>query len=1850
MMNRDEALRAQQIGQRHMQQGNYAKAVKFLEKSQSMFDSAQTRELLAKAKRGPEPAAANATGARRRPAAAAPASASSTASRKPAVTEPPKDTRPYTAEQLRIVQEITRCKELYAMLGLSRGASAAELKKAYRKKAVKVHPDKNSAPGADEAFKSINRAFSILSDDQKRAEYDQYGETSDNPAQYARRYHHDDFDPTDIFREVFGAQFGASMGGPGVRMYNFGPGGMHRHGPRGGPGGGPAGGNSLMQFLPLLLLFLMSFVTLPMQQESVFSLRPTQKFPRVLSTHEFDIYPDISFYVSQSTAREWARNPTLRRETEKEVQTAYVADLSQKCDTDKKKYRSNRNRGNGDPKSCIDLQKCEEFVAHQRSLRALFSFHQSSRYPILHKTLEPDVFKNIEFFVPHHVHKSWKTNPETRKQVERRVQKVYERNLDETCFLSQMQRRYRDPSSCGLLKKIRKFNEEQLTKFSSQATFEYPLRRVTREPDVFKGLEFFVSEDTNRQWSTDVKLRKKVEGEVQRAWEMQGAAMFVDISNFSALGDKLCADDVRGPEQLVKFLNGWLALVVRLVNKAGGDIVSFAGDAVIVLWPVMSASSPDTAGPESSSLTVAVQRAVQSALDIQTTIFSRTFEEIDLECGLKVGIGAGHVSLLHVGGTRQYRVRNYTAVGAAVRQAFCAEKLARPKGDVICSAAALRSGIDNYFAWDDLDDGEFARIKDQTVRIRMRKQTRLQLPQRRRLSRPEVLATLDPRQIRRAARLYLPPSLFAYDEPLSRVSAKDWISELRQVTILFVHLGFKAQDFDQGLSDRQLEWLNEAVYELQEAIMDYEGSLNKLNLDDKGLTAMAVFGLAPLAHENDATRAVLTALRIVSVLEAEFRLKPSIGITSSLCYCGVVGHTASRREFSVIGDGVNLAARLMQSAKTNSRVRVLTDAGTRTLVRDEVEFSTNERDIRVKGKMKKIRVYSPSRAGRINVVSRWSAISVRISTTVANSTTTGVGPPPRRVRRDRGQEDAEDSAPWDDPSSVGHGPPAASWQQEWRSQVARYGTRVVEDLRSLRIKLIHAGAVDTTGEDSLGDFLSESSRTAHAVTVITGEIGMGKSHMLARIHRARTSSRGAFAIWIDLIHPMLDAADRRGCIHRWLRLAGSRLTDHEALVADLFLGPTDRLPFQRRGDRDTDDEDDEHADDESDSDSVVHMPGQSEGASDLIAELLVDVLRGVLMSRQNGKAASLVCLVDDAHHMDDDSWMVVEHIVRHQPRAIFLVMAMTAMHTSVPTPTRLFSPRGLPSALRRSSMRAKLLENPRVHVVRLAPLGYAAVATMLRARLNVLSVPDNLVDILTLASLGNPLFVEEILQEMLDSKAIDVDEASRTCQWRRRPPKSVTDLFARYERFVRHEFVTRDSAHSHRQQRSAAVVAGLKLDPPASLVCVVGAWLNGLTLRQQVLLKIASHAVEANKYLHFHRKLVIGAMLLIDTSASIDDVVEDFELLEKAGFVELAGDDSLHMFSFVHWLMPHAMRLRTLASQRQEIASKFALAEENHDAHIRQRFLTHALDSLDGNTTIKSGFIMVQKHAASLSKNNAGGFVSSSSRNLNTSGASASAGFAGTFPQSTKSHGHHPRIHRRRSSYGSVWKRRFAKLYTNRLDLFYDESRSRRIGSIGLDANARCMDAPVVGQRSAVLRVLCYNWEKHDMQHIGEERSFFLSPCDEDPASRDDWIYKIKFAIQASTARRAAPRRSSALLQSSSSSSSNMHAPRHNDASIAPPSEIPPPPDDPPLFDFPTNLSRHRTLPVEDHGPFYEDEDEEDSDRVDLGPEWMHIELPPPPPSRASKRSPSTMLLPPPPPPPDVPPPPQPLSHLFVSR
>ena len=110
-------------------------------------------------------------------------------------------------------------KDYYEVLGVKKDASDEEIKRAFRKLAKQYHPDVNKEPGADEKFKEIGEAYSVLSDPNKRSQYDQFGHAAFQGAAGGAQgaggfggFDFNDFDFGDIFDDLFGGGFGFGRG------------------------------------------------------------------------------------------------------------------------------------------------------------------------------------------------------------------------------------------------------------------------------------------------------------------------------------------------------------------------------------------------------------------------------------------------------------------------------------------------------------------------------------------------------------------------------------------------------------------------------------------------------------------------------------------------------------------------------------------------------------------------------------------------------------------------------------------------------------------------------------------------------------------------------------------------------------------------------------------------------------------------------------------------------------------------------------------------------------------------------------------------------------------------------------------------------------------------------------------------------------------------------------------------------------------------------------------------------------------------------------------------------------------------------------------------------------------------------------------------------------------------------------------------------------------------------------------------------------------------------------------------------------------------------------------------------
>ncbi|KAI9458101.1 DnaJ-domain-containing protein [Russula earlei] len=322
--NRDEALRCLHISQKHRSAGNLPSARKFVQKSLALFSTPEAIRLLevidsevastsSSASTAGSTTHPSASGAKHRNAPSATKSTSQSTSTK--------EKREYTADNLAVVERVRGCKvtEYYEILAVKRDCDEADVKRAYRKLALALHPDKNGAPGADEAFKNP----------QKRAIYDRSGgdpesrfggmSSSGSPSGFATSpfggaTFEGELSPEDLFNMFFGGG-GAFSTGP-VFTASFGPGGFRTtriHTSRGRPQEQqqePATPRSLLlQLLPLLFLFGFSFLSAipnlfstPPVQDPRFSFESSSRFNLERTTQKLG----VQYHVNSA---EFSRHP-----------------------------------------------------------------------------------------------------------------------------------------------------------------------------------------------------------------------------------------------------------------------------------------------------------------------------------------------------------------------------------------------------------------------------------------------------------------------------------------------------------------------------------------------------------------------------------------------------------------------------------------------------------------------------------------------------------------------------------------------------------------------------------------------------------------------------------------------------------------------------------------------------------------------------------------------------------------------------------------------------------------------------------------------------------------------------------------------------------------------------------------------------------------------------------------------------------------------------------------------------------------------------------------------------------------------------------------------------------------------------------------------------------------------------------------------------------------------------------------------------------------------------------------------------------------------------------------------------
>jgi adenylate cyclase len=400
-----------------------------------------------------------------------------------------------------------------------------------------------------------------------------------------------------------------------------------------------------------------------------------------------------------------------------------------------------------------------------------------------------------------------------------------------------------------------------------------------------------------------------------RPRSLVAATLFSDISGFTAMSEELATDGSRGAEEVNRVLLLTFTGMIDLIHQFGGAVSHFYGDAMAVYFPDEDGS--------------AAQRALACAQQMQQLMLTN-FSRIEtnrpagknpiFDLTIKIGLSYGDCQEMIVGNPA--RALEFVLTGTAVDEAAAAEHQAEA-GQIIVSQALL-SQLDQpitvpYIVWTEpiplpashplLKWGEY----DQTTRQRL-------------------LTAVTP---------FIPQAIH------ERMSAtgSDNLAEHRPVTSLFVQFELNGRAAAAKQLQTYFNWASTMVARFGSR----NARLNRVLTGDKGNQLHIIFG-APVAPDAP-DQAILCALALQRE-RPDYVVTQRIGLAAGKVFAGPVG-SASRREYTVVGDVVNLSARLMQVCKDGA---VVTGEMTAQRVRDLITF-TELPAVQVKGKQAPVKLF-----------------------------------------------------------------------------------------------------------------------------------------------------------------------------------------------------------------------------------------------------------------------------------------------------------------------------------------------------------------------------------------------------------------------------------------------------------------------------------------------------------------------------------------------------------------------------------------------------------------------------------------------------------------------------------------------------------------------------------------------------------------------------------------------------------------------------------------------------------------------------------------------------------------------------
>ena len=217
-------------------------------------------------------------------------------------------------------EKIINNKDYYDILGITKQTSNDDIKRAYKKLAIKFHPDKNKSPKAEEAFKKIATAYQTLTDPKKRELFDKYGseeEYREKMYQERQQAFEDDFDAYDIFDMFFG-----NIDPEVLRRQRR----RYRRAQQVQINPKVAKFLPFIQLIPILLMGLTYILPNLFQTKDLYVFEKNSEYPYQKTTHRYK----ISYYVGNDFREKYKDNNEIRK-LENDIENKYTSYLRISC-------------------------------------------------------------------------------------------------------------------------------------------------------------------------------------------------------------------------------------------------------------------------------------------------------------------------------------------------------------------------------------------------------------------------------------------------------------------------------------------------------------------------------------------------------------------------------------------------------------------------------------------------------------------------------------------------------------------------------------------------------------------------------------------------------------------------------------------------------------------------------------------------------------------------------------------------------------------------------------------------------------------------------------------------------------------------------------------------------------------------------------------------------------------------------------------------------------------------------------------------------------------------------------------------------------------------------------------------------------------------------------------------------------------------------------------------------------------------------------------------------------------------------------------------------------------------------